>query len=102
MPSRVVYVRYPEGTLWRAKEDGSGAAQLTGPSLRVSLPHWSPDGTRIAFSGARPGKPWNIFLIPSAGGPAEQITSGAIADLDPDLVGRRNEDCFWPDARRGR
>ena len=79
----VVYVRYPEGTLWRAKEDGSGATQLTGPSLRVSLPHWSPDGTRIAFAGARPGKPWNIFLIPSAGGPAEQITSGAIADLDP-------------------
>jgi Tol biopolymer transport system component/DNA-binding winged helix-turn-helix (wHTH) protein len=86
-PSRdaqsVVYVRYPEGTLWRAKADGSSAAQLTGPSLRVSLPHWSPDGTRIAFTGARPGKPWNIFLIPSAGGPAEQITNGAISDLDP-------------------
>jgi Tol biopolymer transport system component/DNA-binding winged helix-turn-helix (wHTH) protein len=78
----LVYVRYPEGTLWRAKEDGSSATQLTGPSLRVSLPHWSPDGSRIAFSGARPGKPWNIFLIPSAGGPAEQITSGAISDLD--------------------
>jgi Tol biopolymer transport system component/DNA-binding winged helix-turn-helix (wHTH) protein len=79
----LVYVRYPEGTLWRAKEDGSSATQLTGPSLRVSLPHWSPDGSRIAFSGARPGKPWNIFLIPSAGGPAEQITNGAISDLDP-------------------
>ena len=86
-PSRdaqsVVYVRYPEGTLWRAKADGSNAAQLTGPSLRVSLPHWSPDGSRIAFSGNRPGKPWNIFLIPSAGGPAEQVTNGALSDLDP-------------------
>jgi Tol biopolymer transport system component/DNA-binding winged helix-turn-helix (wHTH) protein len=79
----LVYVRYPEGTLWRAKADGSSAMQLTGPSLRVSLPHWSPDGSRIAFTGARPGKPWNIFLIPSAGGPAEQITNGAISDLDP-------------------
>src|SRR5262249_41118018 len=86
-PSRdaesVVYVRYPEGTLWRAKADGSSATQLTGPSLRVSLPHWAPDGSRIAFSGTRPGKPWNIFLIPSAGGPAEQFTNGAISDLDP-------------------
>jgi Tol biopolymer transport system component/DNA-binding winged helix-turn-helix (wHTH) protein len=77
------YVRYPEMALWRAKADGSQAAQLTGPSLRAALPHWSPDGKRIAFSGSRPGKPWNIFLISAAGGPAEQITNGAIYDLDP-------------------
>jgi Tol biopolymer transport system component/DNA-binding winged helix-turn-helix (wHTH) protein len=79
----LVYVRYPEETLWRAKGDGTEAAQLTGPSLRASLPHWSPDGSRIVFSGSRPGHPWNIFLIPSAGGPAEQLTNGAVADLDP-------------------
>ena len=77
------YVRYPEATLWRSQADGLGAIQLTGPSLRVALPHWSPDGKRIAFSGSRPGRPWNIFLISAAGGPAEQITSGAIYDLDP-------------------
>ncbi len=79
----LVYVRYPEETLWRANADGTAAAQLTGPSLRASLPHWSPDGTRIAFSGSRPGRPWNIFLIPSAGGPAEQLSNGAVSDLDP-------------------
>jgi Tol biopolymer transport system component len=79
----LVYVRYPEETLWRSKADGTEAAQLTGPSLRASLPHWSPDGQHIAFSGSRPGRPWNIFLIPSSGGPAEQITNGAISDLDP-------------------
>jgi TolB protein len=47
------------------------------------LPHWSPDGNRIAFAGTRPGKAWNIFLIPSAGGPAEQVTNGTVSDLDP-------------------
>jgi Tol biopolymer transport system component/DNA-binding winged helix-turn-helix (wHTH) protein len=77
------YVRYPEQTLWRSKADGSEAAQLTGPSLRATLSHWSPDGSRIAFSGSRPGGPWNIFLIPAAGGPADQLTSGTVSDLDP-------------------
>ena len=79
----LTYVRYPDQTLWRSKADGSEAAQLTGPSLRASLAHWSPDGSRIAFSGSRPGRPWNIFLIPAAGGPADQLTTGAVSDLDP-------------------
>lgn len=79
----LVYARYPEDTLWRSKADGTEAAQLTGPSLRALLPHWSPDGTKIAFAGTRPGKPWNIFLIPAAGGPSEQLSNGAVADLDP-------------------
>jgi Tol biopolymer transport system component len=79
----LTYVRYPEQTLWRSEADGSEAAQLTGPSLRATLSHWSPDGSRIAFSGSRPGRPWNIFLIPAAGGPADQLTSGTVSDLDP-------------------
>jgi Tol biopolymer transport system component/DNA-binding winged helix-turn-helix (wHTH) protein len=77
-----VYVRYPEQTLWRARSDGSGAIQLTGPTMHVALPHWSPDGKRIAFSGMQSGKPWNLFLVSAAGGPAEQLTHGAISDLD--------------------
>jgi Tol biopolymer transport system component/DNA-binding winged helix-turn-helix (wHTH) protein len=80
---RLTYVRYPELTLWRSKTDGSEAAQLTGPSLRASLPHWSPDGKQIAFSATRPGRPWSLFLISASGGPAEQITNGAVSDLDP-------------------
>lgn len=80
--SAVVYSKYPEATLWRAKPDGSEAMQLTGPSLRAYLPHWSPDSKFIAFSGSRPGRSWNLFLIPAAGGPAEQITNGPISELD--------------------
>jgi Tol biopolymer transport system component/DNA-binding winged helix-turn-helix (wHTH) protein len=80
---QLVYVRYPEETLWRAKADGTEAAQLTGPSLRVALPHWSSDGTHIAFSGSRPGRPWNLYSVSSSGGPAEQLSTGALYDLDP-------------------
>lgn len=78
----VVYVKYPEQTLWRARADGSDAVELSGPLLRVELPHWSPDGKWIAFSGSRVGHPWNIFLISADGGAAEQVTSGSISDLD--------------------
>lgn len=80
--SAVVYSMYPDATLWRAKPDGSEPTQLTGPSLRATLPHWAPDGKYIVFSGSRPGRPWNLFLISSAGGPAEQITNGPISELD--------------------
>jgi Tol biopolymer transport system component/DNA-binding winged helix-turn-helix (wHTH) protein len=79
----LIYVKYPEGTLWRSKVDGGSPSELTDPSLQIGLAHWSPDGERIAFAATRPGRPWNLFLISSGGGALEQITSGPIADLDP-------------------
>jgi len=81
--SSYVFVRYPELTLWRSRADGTNAVQLTSPSLHVALPHWSPDGTRIAFAAQRQGEDWHIFLLPASGGAAEQITFGATSELDP-------------------
>jgi Tol biopolymer transport system component/DNA-binding winged helix-turn-helix (wHTH) protein len=81
--SMLTFIRYPEATLWRSKVDGSEAAQITGPSLHTGLPHWAPDSQRIAFTGTRQGHPWNIFLVPAAGGPSEQVTNGTYMDLDP-------------------
>jgi len=78
-----LFVRYPDHTLWRSRADGSEPVQLTSPLLRVALPHWSPEGNHIAFSAQKQGHAWNIFLLPSAGGAAEQITFGEVADLDP-------------------
>src|SRR5580692_4391143 len=78
-----LFVRYPDQTLWRSKADGSEQVQLTSPLLRAALPHWSPDGSRIAFSAQKQGQAWNIYLLPSSGGAAEQITFGSVADLDP-------------------
>ena len=50
----LTYVTFPEGILWRSKVDGTERRQLTNPPLAAGLPHWSPDGTRIAFSGLLP------------------------------------------------
>ena len=76
------YVTYSDGTLWRSKPDGSEKLQLTYPPLQVTVPHWSPDGTRIAFSGAKPGEPYRIYAIPAEGGNPEQLSSGE-SELDP-------------------
>lgn len=52
----VLYVAYPEGTLWRARSDGSERLQLTFAPMQVMIPHWSPDGKRILFHGLGGGR----------------------------------------------
>ncbi len=71
--SRAAYRRLPEDTLWISRADGSEAQQLTQPPLEVYQPHWSPDGSRIAFVGRVPGKPYRIFVISATGGRPEAI-----------------------------
>lgn len=79
----ITYVSYPEGTLWRSKLDGSARLQLTYPPMRAALAHWSPNGQQIAFSGAVPGKPWQIFLISKDGGSPESVATEEIQETDP-------------------
>lgn len=66
--------------------DGAESVQLTSPPFQVGTPHWSPDGTQIAFSGGPAGKPWRIYVVPSGGGTLRQVTngeSGQAGDTDP-------------------
>ena len=79
---RAVYVSFKDGTIWRSKWDGSDRVQLTYPPFQATVPHWSPDGTRISFSGAKPGDPYRIYIISADGGNPEQLSAGA-NDLDP-------------------
>jgi Tol biopolymer transport system component/DNA-binding winged helix-turn-helix (wHTH) protein len=78
----VAYASYPDGTLWRSKMDGSERLQLTFPPWRVLLPRWSPDGKQIAFNATRPDLPWNIYVIPSAGGAPERLLPSEQAQVD--------------------
>ncbi len=79
----VVYVAYPEGTLWRSRLDGSQRLQLTVLPMRVALPRWSPDKKWIAFMGSLPGKPWKIYRVSADGGRPEQLMPGERFEGDP-------------------
>ncbi len=70
------YMAFPEGTLWRAKVDGSQRLQLTFPPLLAGLPSWSPDGKRIAFQGLAPDKSWKMYLISAEGGAPQEVMPG--------------------------
>jgi eukaryotic-like serine/threonine-protein kinase len=90
----VTYVTFPENTLWRSRVDGTERLQLSYPPLQASLPRWSPDGSRIGFMASRPGKPWKIFLVSSAGGSAEELTPEERIEADPTWSPDGNSLCF--------
>jgi eukaryotic-like serine/threonine-protein kinase len=79
----IIYVTYPDNTLWRSHADGSDRVQLTYPPVAVGLPRWSPDGTQIAYLDVRPGRPWTIFVVPAEGGSAREVLSEARGQSDP-------------------
>ena len=81
------------GNLWIAPTGDGKPRQFTRGNHSDSSPHWSPDGSSIAFLSNREdkNKPAQIFTIPFSGGEAEKLTSieGEIA-----LVG------WSPDGRK--
>jgi serine/threonine protein kinase/Tol biopolymer transport system component len=72
----MAYVSYPEGILWRSKQDGSEKIQLSYPPLFAALPRWSPDGKQIAFYDYVVGKPVRIYLVSADGGNPQLLLPG--------------------------
>jgi Tol biopolymer transport system component/DNA-binding winged helix-turn-helix (wHTH) protein len=79
----VTYVSFPDRILWRSRIDGSGRLQLTAPPVQATMPRWSPDGKRIAYFDASPGKPWKIDLISAEGGEPEPLLNEPRNQMDP-------------------
>jgi DNA-binding winged helix-turn-helix (wHTH) protein/Tol biopolymer transport system component len=65
----ITYTLFPEHTIWRCRLDGTDHRQVSPPGLEAHQPHWSPDGTRIAFmaKGAGNEPHWRIYLVSSSG-----------------------------------
>jgi len=69
----IVYVNYPELTLWRSRTDGTQRTQLTYWPIYATLPRWSPDGKQIAFVGLQGDQPWKIYLVSPEGGSTQEL-----------------------------
>lgn len=78
------YLRYPtitgntvafscEGDLWTVSVEGGIARKLTEGEGNEVLPHYSPDGTTIAFTAEYDGNP-DVYVIPADGGEATRLT----------------------------
>jgi Tol biopolymer transport system component len=64
------------GDIWAMHADGSGLTQLTTDPGVDRKPHWSPDGTQIAFASNRTGN-FEIWVMNSDGSNEHQITHDA-------------------------
>ncbi len=69
-----------DGDVWVANRDGSAAYRLTTAEGQESLPHFSPDGASIAFSGNYDGN-IDVYVVPIAGGSPKRLTWHSADDL---------------------
>ncbi len=80
----------PSGDLYLADGDGANLHRLTNTRRDEENPSWSPDGSRIAFSGTI-GRPDDrstseLLSLRADGKCLAGLTNGSPASLDPDFV----------------
>jgi serine/threonine protein kinase/Tol biopolymer transport system component len=79
----LAYTTLQDGILWRERMDGSDKLQLTFPPIQATMVYWSPDGTKLAFSGRTPGKPRNIMVVNSDGSGMGKLYPENIMQVSP-------------------
>ncbi|MGB9773378.1 MAG: S41 family peptidase [Bacteroidota bacterium] len=88
------------GDLWIVSSQGGVARRLTShPGLEL-FPKFSPDGSKIAFTGQYDGN-FNVYVMPSEGGTPKQLTFHPDVAKIPERMGPNNEVITWyPDGKR--
>jgi dipeptidyl aminopeptidase/acylaminoacyl peptidase len=71
----IAYVSCPDLALWKIRRNGTDRMQLTLAPLAVHEPHWSPNGSQIAFMGQTQEGRYRLYSIPSGGGFPSEIAS---------------------------
>ncbi|MFQ5739078.1 MAG: PDZ domain-containing protein [Acidobacteriota bacterium] len=61
------------GDIWVVSKGGGIAHRLSSPPGEESFPRFSPDGTRIAFSGNYDGNT-DVYVVPATGGLPQRVT----------------------------
>jgi len=69
----IIYVSYPDRSLWRSRSDGSDRVQLTFPPMMVFYPKISPDGMKVAFSGLTASSGLGVYVLSMGGGAPEKV-----------------------------
>ncbi|MEM9703239.1 MAG: hypothetical protein AAF907_12420, partial [Planctomycetota bacterium] len=94
------------GDVWTVPIAGGTAKRLTMHPADDSRPHWSPDGTTIAFDSNRAGSR-QLFLLPATGGPARRVSGHSegytLQGWRPDgeaLLAVGSRDHFWRNSNR--
>jgi Tol biopolymer transport system component len=67
------------GQIWTIDPDGTDATQLTTASAQSGNPHWSPDGTRIAYTRESPGGPEVRVINADGSGDVQAIAPPAFS-----------------------
>lgn len=72
----VAYVLFPEGTLWKADQDGTNRIQLAEGPDHIFNPRWSPDSKQILFSTTPDLAHGSIHLVSAVGGKPQRLLPG--------------------------
>jgi len=78
----MVYVSYPDATLWRSRIDGSERRQIAPNDMSASLPRWSPNGNAVVFTGSKAGGSWKGYIVSAEGGSPEPLVAGDGPEFD--------------------